>query len=625
MALPLEVGSTIRYRRCFGELVLAEVESISRDDDICFLRYQVKKVDSSGCPVLRVRHAVARLEDVIEMQASAFAPCHTEPSRESRHQSSRDTRAGTCSGGEMQEAREALCAAVPQVVEEKDTSASREEMPLPLEKTTGASVTESSDKELREGMDEQTLQHFFECEKSLAAELRKQRLADRENAEARERNFQRGMLISSHEKERTARVRFQDEESKRFQSEVKTWSTSDFESVRVLGKGGFGIVHLVWHEESSEYHALKRMSKPHYQQKNIRKAWSEREALLKCTGQWCVDVTCMFQDSSNVYLVMEFVQGGDFFSHIESRGKLTIQETAFYMAELIEAVDAVHEAGFIHRDLKPENIVITAAGHLKLLDFGLCARADLTEHFDLLTTHSEYQGAESSKEECTAVGRASLHSKCGTPHYMAPEAFDGCWSPESDVWAVGIITYECLTGSLPFDSTQKGWDAWNDIKEQVLTSSKKLPVLTKRVCAEQRAIGATEESRQSAMLFIAKILCSRKGRLSLVRCRQDAFFSGLDFQRLLQMQPPFEIKITSPCDASAFDEFPDEPLPPPERYDLHDPTLTWGNYDTDAKAARWRLEDQALFPRPRISRAAAIEGASCLANKSDELMHRKLA
>ena len=129
-----------------------------------------------------------------------------------------------------------------------------------------------------------------------------------------------------------------------------------------------------------EVYALKQIQKAHYINKNRKKAYNERDALARGWGTWFVDLLGTFQDSEHIYIVMEFVQGGDFFAYMEKKDKLSMVETRFYMAELISAINAIHQCGFIHRDLKPDNLVLTAQGHLKLLDFGLCTPVDLDEY-----------------------------------------------------------------------------------------------------------------------------------------------------------------------------------------------------------------------------------------------------
>lgn len=121
------------------------------------------------------------------------------------------------------------------------------------------------------------------------------------------------------------------------------------------------MVHLVQRRGTEEVYALKQIRKEHYRNKNRMKAYNERDAMAKGFGLWFTDLLCTFQDSSNLYLVMEFMQGldedlsvcgragGDFFSYMEKRNKLSMQEARFYMGELVEAIDAIHQCGLIHR------------------------------------------------------------------------------------------------------------------------------------------------------------------------------------------------------------------------------------------------------------------------------------
>lgn len=130
---------------------------------------------------------------------------------------------------------------------------------------------------------------------------------------------------------------------------LRMWSIKDFTSLKVLGKGSFGVVHLVRRQGTEEVYALKQIRKDHFRNKNRMKAYNERDAMAKGFGLWFTDLLCTFQDSGNLYLVMEFMQGGDFFAYMEKKNKLSIYETKFYVAELVQAIDAIHQSGFIHR------------------------------------------------------------------------------------------------------------------------------------------------------------------------------------------------------------------------------------------------------------------------------------
>jgi len=114
------------------------------------------------------------------------------------------------------------------------------------------------------------------------------------------------------------------------------------------------------------------MKKEFMSQKNqLLHLRTEREILINSNSPWIVNLKYSFQDEQNLYLVMDYLPGGDFMSLLMKKDILTEEESKFYIAEIILAVEAVHKMNCIHRDLKPDNILINKNGHIKLSDFGL--------------------------------------------------------------------------------------------------------------------------------------------------------------------------------------------------------------------------------------------------------------
>ncbi|KAF9433919.1 hypothetical protein BGZ76_008816 [Entomortierella beljakovae] len=145
-----------------------------------------------------------------------------------------------------------------------------------------------------------------------------------------------------------------------------------FKILTQVGQGGFGEVFLATKSDTNELCALKRMSKKHlHLQDEVQHILTERDVLTATKSEWHVKLLYSFQDSEYVYLAMEFVQGGDARTMLTARGVLREEDAKLYFAEMLMAIDALHQQGYIHRDLKPENFLIDSTGHIKLTDFGL--------------------------------------------------------------------------------------------------------------------------------------------------------------------------------------------------------------------------------------------------------------
>jgi serine/threonine kinase 38 len=149
--------------------------------------------------------------------------------------------------------------------------------------------------------------------------------------------------------------------------------------LKIIGRGAFGEVRVCRHKKTNEVVAIKKMKKSDMVNKNQEKhVRAERDILaIASNNPWIVDLKCSFQDERFLYLVMEFLQGGDLMTLLMEKDILTEEESRFYIAETILAVQSVHALNYIHRDLKPDNLLIGNDGHVKLSDFGLCKHVEI--------------------------------------------------------------------------------------------------------------------------------------------------------------------------------------------------------------------------------------------------------
>lgn len=207
-----------------------------------------------------------------------------------------------------------------------------------------------------------------------------------------------------------------------------------FELLKLLGEGAFGKVILVQSRLNKEMYAMKVISKKMLKKKNnISYMRSERAILTKIHHPFLVSLCFAFQSVTKLFLVMNFLPGGELFLHLRKRGIILEREVQFYLGEMIIAIDFLHGKGIIHRDLKPENVLLQKDAHVCITDFGL------------------------AKE--IGDGKAT-RTLCGTSEYMAPEMLTrNGYGKAVDWWALGALCYEMLVGKPPFSGkTQQELD-----------------------------------------------------------------------------------------------------------------------------------------------------------------------
>ena len=259
-------------------------------------------------------------------------------------------------------------------------------------------------------------------------------------------------------------------------------------------------------KRTGEEFALKQIRKDGMIKKNHRdRILAEKTLLSELKTVWVVTLYRTFQDSENLFMLMEYLPGGDLMHHLMRKDTFTEYETKFYIGELFEAVHAVHSLGFIHRDIKPDNIVLTAEGHLKLIDFGLCKFSPLIR--------------ENVSSSWTF--RSQLKSTVGTPQYMAPEVIGKSYTHTSDYWSVGIIAFECLMGGTPFyDENASG------------TKKPDLSRIVHKVKNYKEYLlipfpNAKQILSKEAIDFLKGILCDANLRINFAQIKLHPFFKEL--------------------------------------------------------------------------------------------------
>lgn len=204
---------------------------------------------------------------------------------------------------------------------------------------------------------------------------------------------------------------------------AKMFDLSSYEFIRTLGTGAFGRVRLAQHRTSGEYIAIKSMKKFHLiRTKQVDHVESEYSILKQVSHPFLVNLIGFTQDPSYLYFGLEFVSGGDLFTHLRAVGSFDNSQSVIYGAQITLMFEYLHSLNILYRDLKPENLLIAADGYLKLTDFGFAK-----------------------------VVQDRTYTLCGTPEYLAPEILmnKGHGKPV-DWWTLGVIIYEMIAGIDPF-------------------------------------------------------------------------------------------------------------------------------------------------------------------------------
>ncbi|XP_026099130.1 citron Rho-interacting kinase isoform X4 [Carassius auratus] len=303
----------------------------------------------------------------------------------------------------------------------------------------------------------------------------------------------------------------------------------DFEVRGIVGRGHFSEVQVVKEKATGDVYAMKIMDKTSLRSQNNTAFFEEERSILALNSSpWIPQLQHAFQDQDHVYLVMEFLPGGDLMALMNRyEDQLDESMAQFYLAELVQAIHSLHQMGYVHRDIKPENVLIDRTGHIKLADFGSAAR---------LTANR-------------TVTCSNL--PVGTQDFLAPEILStlnggpACsYGPESDWWSLGVIAYEMIYMKSPFADG---------------TSTKTI----NNIMNFQRFLKFPEEPKASTPCvdLLQSLLCGWQERLGYEGLRSHPFFSSVNWTNLRHTLPPFVPSLHSEDDTSNFEE-PERPPRP---------------------------------------------------------------
>ncbi|XP_028770223.1 3-phosphoinositide-dependent protein kinase 1 isoform X2 [Neltuma alba] len=222
-----------------------------------------------------------------------------------------------------------------------------------------------------------------------------------------------------------------------FRAPQENCSIQDFELGKIYGVGSYSKVVRAKKKDTGSVYALKIMDKKFITKEN-KTAYVKLERLVldKLDHPGIVRLFFTFQDTFSLYMALESCEGGELFDQITRKGRLSEDEARFYAAEVVDALEYIHNLGLIHRDIKPENLLLTAEGHIKIADFGSVKPMQGSQIMDFLPK------AASDDRACTFVGTAA---------YVPPEVLNSSAATfGNDLWALGCTLYQMLSGTSPF-------------------------------------------------------------------------------------------------------------------------------------------------------------------------------
>ncbi|XP_031091247.1 probable serine/threonine protein kinase IREH1 [Ipomoea triloba] len=322
-------------------------------------------------------------------------------------------------------------------------------------------------------------------------------------------------------------------------------SIDDFEIIKPISRGAFGRVFLAKKRTTGDLFAIKVLKKADMIRKNaVESILAERDILISVRNPFVVRFFYSFTCRENLYLVMEYLNGGDLYSLLRNLGCLDEDVARVYIAEVVLALEYLHSLRVVHRDLKPDNLLIAHDGHIKLTDFGLSKVGLINSTDDLsgpavsgtsMMDEDESQLSESEHQQ----ERRNNRSAVGTPDYLAPEILLGTGHGfTADWWSVGVILFELIVGIPPFNAEHP-----QKIFDNILNRMIPWPLVPDEMSPEAQDLIdrlLTEDPHQ------------RLGAKGATEVKQHPFFRNINWDTLARQKAAFVPTSESALDTSYF-------------------------------------------------------------------------
>ncbi|RWR82339.1 serine/threonine-protein kinase tricorner-like protein [Cinnamomum micranthum f. kanehirae] len=355
-------------------------------------------------------------------------------------------------------------------------------------------------------------------------------------------------------------LKFLEKEEKEYmQLQRHKMGVDDFELLTMIGRGAFGEVRVCREKTTGTVYAMKKLKKSEMLRRGqVEHVKAERNLLAEVDSNCIVKLYCFFQDEEFLYLIMEYLPGGDVMTLLVRKDILTEDDSRFYDGEMILAIESIHKHNYIHRDIKPDNLLLDRYGHLRLSDFGLCKPLDCNNfpslnekditmgnnNIEVLQSDGRPSAPKRTQQERLQHWRKNRRtlSTVGTPDYIAPEVLlRKGYGMECDWWSLGAIMYEMLVGYPPFYSDE--------------------PMATCRKIVNWRShLKFPEEAMLSpeAKDLISILLCNVEKRLGgkgADEIKAHPWVEGVQWHRLYHMEAAFIPEVNDELDTQNFEKF----------------------------------------------------------------------